>query len=197
MSSQPDMPTNSRPQERRTPVRVASGALGDQRQFAVGVQLADEQSAVVESSTDLAPLTSKYAKLSFADIELLIRLHDAGKTQVEIAQVIGCSQPTVSATLAKLRQTPDTVRALLKSDTAGVVTNWRRAARIAAKRGDHRPAREWLEAAHPELRPQPATHGHGGGVQINIGMPGQPIGLPSIEVVQVSPQQLTAKSETN
>jgi hypothetical protein len=143
-----------------------------------------------ETASDLAPLTSKWAKLTFSDIELLLRLHDAGKTQVEIASVIGCSQTTVSATLAKLKQTPETVKALMKGETAGVLTNWRKAARIAAKRGDHRPAREWIEAAHPELRPTQGNSAGGGGVVINIGAPGQPLSPPAIDVqvVSLSPQ---------
>jgi hypothetical protein len=154
-------------------------------------QILEETAKVAETASDLVPLTSKWAKLTFSDIELLLRLHDAGKTQVEIAQVIGCSQTTVSATLAKLKQTPETVKALMKGETAGVLTNWRKAARIAAKRGDHRPAREWIEAAHPELRPQPANSTAGGGVTINIGIAGQPLRVPDVTVSPTSIPSLT------
>jgi hypothetical protein len=149
-----------------------------------------------ESYTELAPLTSKYAKLSFSDIELLLRLHKDGRTQVEIAQILQCSQPTVSQTLSRLKQTPEVIQALMKGESAGVLTQWRRATRVAAKRGDHRPAREWIEAAHPELRPQQGSSAGGGGVTINIGMPGQPIALPTIEIAPVSPRKLLEPSET-
>jgi hypothetical protein len=35
---------------------------------------------------------------------------------------------------------------------------------------------------NPELRPQPANSAAGGGVTINIGMPGQPIAPPIIDI---------------
>jgi hypothetical protein len=144
-----------------------------------------------ESDTAVNSLTSKYAKLTFADIELLIRMHKDGRTQVEIANVLQCSQATVSTTLAKLKQTPEVVQALMKGESTGVLTQWRKATRIAAKRGDHRPAREWIEAAYPELRPQQGNSAGGGGVTINIGMPGAPIQLPVIEVQAVAGQGLS------
>lgn len=151
------------------------------------------------NSADTA-LTSKWARLSFSDIELLIRLHAANKTQTEIASILGCSQGTVSTTLAKLQSTPATVQALMKTDSVSAVHDWRRARKVAAKRGDHRPAREWIEEAHPDMRPQAANSAGGGGVVINIGMPGQPIALPTIDVQVVdstplSPVQIETSSE--
>jgi hypothetical protein len=190
------------PEPTMTPEQVARAQMVRER-YTVDphpdCQRHDHASPEQDKSDSLpAPLTSKYAKLSFSDIELLIRMHHDGRTQVEIANVLQCAQSTVSETLAKLKATPDTVRALLKADASGVIANWRRAARVASKRGDHRPAREWLEAAHPELRPQPATSGHGGGVTVIVGTPGAPVRLPDITVsVGPSPLQLEAKSETD
>jgi predicted DNA-binding protein (UPF0251 family) len=134
-------------------------------------------------------LTSKYKRLTLADTELLLRLHDLGKTQPEIAAIMECSQSTVSTTLAKLKQTPAVTQALMKGESLNRLQDWKRASKVAAKRGDHRPAREWIEAAHPELRPTQGNTSGGGGVVINIGAPGQPLSPPAIDVqvVRVSP----------
>lgn len=141
--------------------------------------------------------TSKYARLSMADTELILKLHLNGQKQTDIAQVVGCSQATVSTTIASLKQSPEITQALMRTDSLSAIKDWKRARRVAAKRGDHRPAREWIEAAHPELRPQPANSAGGGGVTINIGQPGQPIALPviTIEATPVLQSALTDGSD--
>jgi hypothetical protein len=150
------------------------------------MQISEEKAKAPESpeitdSTAIAP-ASKYARLSLADTELILKLHLNGQKQTDIAQIVGCSQATVSETIAKLKQTPEIVQALMRSDSLSAITDWKRARKAAAKRGDHRPAREWIEAAHPELRPQQGNSAGGGGVTINIGMPGSPIALPTIDI---------------
>jgi hypothetical protein len=139
------------------------------------------ETPAITDSEAIAP-TSRYARLSLADTELILKLHLNGQTQTDIAQVIGCSQATVSSTIAKLKEAPEVTQALMRSDSLSAITDWKRARKAAAKRGDHRPSREWLEAAYPELRPQQGNSAGGGGVTINIGMPGQPIALPTIEI---------------
>jgi hypothetical protein len=141
-------------------------------------------SETIQPVTDTTPssLTTKYTRLSFADTELILKLHLNGQKQADIAQILGCSQSTVSDTIAKLKHTPEITQALMRSDTLSAITDWKRARKAAAKRGDHRPSREWLEAAYPELRPQAASSAGGGGVTINIGMPGSPIALPDISI---------------
>jgi DNA-binding CsgD family transcriptional regulator len=151
-----------------------------------------------QPSADIAPvsLTSKYHhRLSLADTELILKLHANGQQQTDIAQIIGCSQSTVSETIAKLKQSPEITQALMRSDSLSAITDWKRARKQAAKRGDHRPSREWLEAAYPELRPQQGNSAGGGGVTINIGMPGSPIALPTIEIAPVSPRKQLELSE--
>jgi hypothetical protein len=129
-----------------------------------------------------------YKRMSLADIELLLRMHEDGKTQEQIAEVIGCTQSAVSQQLAKLKETPAFVQALMKGDSLNALKQWKRATRIAAKRGDHRPAREWIEAAHPELRPQSNNHGGGGGVTVYVAVPGATNPRP---VIDVSPTSAT------
>lgn len=151
------------------------------------------------TDTTVNSLTSKYSRLSLADIELALQLKSQGLTQVEIANVLKCSQSTVSQTFSRLEKAPQLVQALAKSEAPDMLQRWIRASRVAAKRGDHRPAREFIELAAPELRPQPSNSGSGGGVTINIGMPGQPLELPVIEVKAqpLSPAQITAQGESD
>lgn len=143
---------------------------------------------------DAEILTSRSARLQTADILRVLDYHAQGVNQVDIARIVGCSQSTVSRTLADAKRHAESVQQLMTAGIADSLECWDEAQRIAAKRGDHRPARERIEMALPTLRPQPANSGTGGGVTINIGMPGKPIGLPTIEVV--SPRQLTGESET-
>lgn len=138
--------------------------------------------------------TSKYTRLSMADTELILKLHLNGQQQKDIAQVVGCSQSTVSTTIASLKQSPEITQALMRTDSLSAIKDWKRARRVAAKRGDHRPSREWLEAAHPELRPQPATGSGGGGVTVVIGMPGSPVQLPSITIEHQPVREIASPS---
>lgn len=134
------------------------------------------------ADTQPAEQTTKYTRLTLADTELILKLHYNGQKQTDIAQILGVSQSTISDVLSKLKQTPELSQALMRSDSLSAIKDWRRARKVAAKRGDHRPAREWMEMAHPELRPQTAASAGGGGVTIVIGMPGQPVQLPSITI---------------
>jgi DNA-binding transcriptional ArsR family regulator len=164
------------------------------------MQISEETAKAQESNSEsLAAVHMSgtgQKRLKLADIELMLRLHKDGRTQVEIADVLGITQSAVSQQLARLNETPAVVQALMKGESLNALRQWKQATRVAAKRGDHRPAREWLEAAHPELRPQQGSSAGGGGVTINIGMPGQPIALPTIEIAPVSPRKLLEPSET-
>jgi DNA-binding CsgD family transcriptional regulator len=125
-----------------------------------------------ELDTQYPAVTSRSTHLTAADIRLLLELHDLGKTQVEIAQTIGCGQATVSRTLKSFDGDSKAVARQLRTFTDETIEDWRTARQVAAKRGDHRPARELLEAAYPELRPQPAAHGNHGGVTVIVAVPG-------------------------
>jgi hypothetical protein len=146
--------------------------------------------------TALAVQTSDrdYGRLSIADLGLIARLHREGRTQREIAAIIGCSQPSVGYALKRLAANSEDIVAVMKAKSQKALEQWETATEVAAKRGDHRPAREFIEAAHPELRPQQGNSGGGGGVTIIIGQPGAPISLPVIEVQAVDRQGLSPRA---
>jgi DNA-binding CsgD family transcriptional regulator len=143
-----------------------------------------ELTAAVQAEPEPAvkDLTSIPRRLSLSDIELMLRLKDEGLKQVEIAAILKCSQATVSATLSRLKNTPQLVQTLAQSEAVPMLNRWIRASKVAANRGDHRPAREFIELAAPELRPQPSNSSGGVGVTIVIGQPGSPVGLPTIDI---------------
>ena len=136
-------------------------------------------------------LTSKYTRLKLSDIELILRLQAEGCTQQQIADVVQCSRSTVCETLQRIKDAPNLLQALAKAGSVPMLQRWIRASKAAAKRGDHRPAREFIELAAPELRPQQGNSAGGGGVTITIGMPGQPLALPVIDVQAVVTQGLS------
>jgi hypothetical protein len=146
-------------------------------------QILEETAKGADVDSESVALTSRSARLPLRDMELILRLRDAGKQQTEIAQ-----------TLAKLKETPAVTQALLKSDSLNALTDWKRSRRAAAKRGDHRPAKEWIEMAHPELRAQPGNTSGLGGVVINIGAPGKSLEPPTFDLV-VSPREIKVLGE--
>jgi DNA-binding CsgD family transcriptional regulator len=112
-----------------------------------------------------------YGRLSLEDLGEILRLSSKGKSQREIAALVGCSQPSVSYALKRMTDGPDSIRALAKAKATKALEQWDTAIEAAAKRGDHRPAREFIELAHSELRPQPAAQNYGG-VTVVVAMPG-------------------------
>lgn len=118
-----------------------------------------------------APLTSKSERLSISNIRTLLELHDNGARQVDIAAAVGCSQGTVSRILSQFAGTAEQVAKQLRTLTDESIQDWRNARKVAAKRGDHRPARELLEAAYPDLRPQHAAANGAGGVTVIVAVP--------------------------
>jgi hypothetical protein len=127
-----------------------------------------------------------FGRLSIADLGLVARLHKEGRSQQAIASVVGCSQQSISYTLKRLAAHSDDILSVMKAKSEQALEQWEQATKVGAKRGDHRPAKEFIEAAYPELRPTQGVNGGGGGVTINIGMPGQPVQLPTITVSPVS-----------
>ncbi len=122
--------------------------------------------------------TAKYKRLSLADLDLIARMHQQGRTRADIAVAVGCAPSSVSEAIQRLATTPDLVRALMAASSHQSLASWKKATTKAARRGDHRPAKEWLEMAHPELRPATAASVGQGGITIVIGTPQAPLALP-------------------
>lgn len=142
---------------------------------ALAQNLSDDPEAVQTSDRD-------YSRLSFHDLGKILRLHAEGLSQRDIAAHVGCSQPSVGYALQRMSGDAKEVQALAKGKAVAALQQWDAAISKAAKRGDHRPAREFIELAHTELRPQSNNSAGGGGVTINIGMPGAPLEPPSISI---------------
>lgn len=145
----------------------------------------DLDAPVQKSATD-------YGRLTIEDLAEICRLSMLGWTQRAIADVVGCSHQSVSYALQRMGAKAEHIQVLLKAQTLDATKAWGRAIEKAADRGDHRPARELIEAAHPELRPTQGSSAGGVGVTIVIGQPGQPVSLPTIDIapapVRLSPQ---------
>ncbi len=59
--------------------------------------------ALVEATPAYTPNTGpSYKRLTIADIAIVLALHDDGKSQVEIAQRLGVTQPTISQVLSQM-----------------------------------------------------------------------------------------------
>jgi predicted transcriptional regulator len=61
-----------------------------------------------------------YTRLSRADEAIILKLAGDGRTQTEIAQLVGCSQPTVSRVIAEFADTRDIARRILHRDAASI-----------------------------------------------------------------------------
>lgn len=129
-------------------------------------------------------LTSKYTRLTSAQIAQIFRLKAQNVSQREIARILECHESSVSRALRAFEQSAEEITAVLKTKTEQAVDDWEQASKKAASRGDHRPARELIEAAHPKLRPA-QNNQSGSGVTVIVGMPGSPVQLPTINIAAI------------
>ena len=67
--------------------------------------------------------TPKYERLTRADLDVLLAMKKANKTQVEIAQALGCSQGTVSKWLNALTDSTDVAREYLRGKALHMAKN--------------------------------------------------------------------------
>lgn len=127
------------------------------------------------------------SRLTRAEISALLKLHEAGKTQVEIAQALGCSQPTVSYWLNEYGDT--------RSEAVYTLRNGaQKLAERIVKQADVTESIDVLERL--EVIAPKHQEASRGGVQIIIGMPGSPAGPdPLIQVNETANYQTQHKSE--
>ena len=115
--------------------------------------------------------------LTRAEDVLILKLHAEGKSQVDIAAVIGCSQPTVSRTLAEYEDTSILAKYRVRNSALKLVD------RVIAD-ADVDQSLEVLDRIGV-LEKRNVDSGRAGQVNIVIGMPGQPAG-PDV-TIDVSP----------
>lgn len=114
---------------------------------------------VPETSPDAYP---DRRHLTREDIALVLKMRDAGKTQVETAQVIGCSQSAISRCLADFIDTRLEASHILRSGASDLAT------RIVRKAGPM-VALEALRDMEVSQKRAP-DQGKGGGVTVVIGV---------------------------
>lgn len=117
------------------------------------------------------------SRLTRAEVGALLNLHKAGKTQVEIAQALGIDQSNVSRWLDKLVDTTELAKHTLRNSASTL-------AKRVVKNANVEESLEVLDRL--EVLPKRQTEARAGGVNIVIGMPGQPAG-PDPVVVDLSP----------
>ena len=86
-------------------------------------------------------------KLLPSEVQRVIRMLADGVPQSEIAKAVGVTQSAISYLKSKYEPTVDAARALIQSRSEKVARQWLRSVPIAARKGDHRPAKDWLAAA--------------------------------------------------
>lgn len=129
------------------------------------------------SETTPARITDR-SRLTRAEVGALLNLHRAGKTQVEIAQVLGIDQSNVSRWLDKLIDTTEVAKHTLRNG----------AQKLAERVVKHANVEESLEVLDRlDVAPKRQIEGNGSKVNIVIGMPGQPAG-PDPFVNALSPE---------
>jgi len=124
-----------------------------------------------------------FSRLSMADEALILKLHDDGRPQTSIADMVGCSQSTVSLVLRTFADTRLEAKRVLANGA-------RKLAERVVNDSDVDQALEVLDRLDVAPKRQQSASG---GVNILIGMPGQAIGpditlspVPRTEIAEFS-----------
>lgn len=137
---------------------------------------AKRSSALAELPDNAKP---DYSRLTPADISLILKLRDADKTQTEIAAVIGCSVSSVCRCLQDFADTRLTAKAKLQNAALRLTER-------VIQDADVDQSLELLDRIGVAEKRQERT-GATQGVQIVIGMPGQPAAQPPVLSITSSP----------
>lgn len=108
----------------------------------------------------------KGKSLSYEQLSMVIKLSVAGKTQVEIADIIGCTQPTISRVLSEFTDTTGIAKIRLKGAAELMAERVIQASGVAASRGDASPALEVLDRI--DALPKRQTGSKEGGTKVVV-----------------------------
>ena len=128
-----------------------------------------------------------YSRLSRADEALILKLAHDGRQQTDIAQLVGCSQGTVSNVLTAFTDTRPLARLTLNS-------NAQRLAKRVIEKANVEESLEVLERI--EVLPPKQESGHNNlAMQVIVNMPGQTRSEPPVlDLSPVPRNELTDKS---
>src|ERR1044071_1752320 len=112
----------------------------------------------------------------------ILRLRQLGKSQTEIGQIVGCSQPQVSIVLSELADTTQEARKVLRNGCA----------KLAKRVIDHANVEESLEVLdRMDVAPKKQRDTQGPiQVGISIGMPASPALVPPVIDLSPDPSSL-------
>lgn len=160
---------------------------------------ATNQTVELQPSADLAV---KDRNLSDDEHALILAQHAQGRSIAEIARHLNRRWHTIADYLSKHEDVAaDVARKYLNTKRIRAVEAWEMSLEPAAKKGDHRPAKDLL--LHTEVIEEKDGSSAQVAVQVVIGMPGQPAGPDPLgnhngpyqtqrEDVGLTSQQLTA-----
>lgn len=124
--------------------------------------------------------TAKHGRrLTIEQQQHALALSKDGVSAVRISEQIGCHRSAIDYTLKKFADTRQTAQNYLHAKALDAIEHWEHAAQIAAKKGNHIPAKEFAEAALPELRPA-VGNGNSAQVVVLLGTSGQPLSPPAL-----------------
>ncbi len=118
----------------------------------------------------------KAGQLSRDEVSIIVRAIQNNWPTKRIAAVLDLGEDTISRWRSRLRDTTQLGKMVLKGAVLEAAIGWRKAGRIASKRGDHRPYKELMQAAGA-IDQDIHT-----GVQVNIGMGTGAMGSDPIDV---------------
>ena len=121
--------------------------------------------------------TPAYKRLTQEQIIALRDLHKLGKTQVQIAETLGCDQKTVSRWLAAFTDTTDTATAYLRGNALRMAKN-------VVQKGQARDHIAALKGIGVLEQDQSGTQ-----IAIGISLPGMPTFAPSVTVAERKPAE--------